>query len=116
MNFQVIAFQKQQKKPHWYGTNIYVVSCISKLSATSGKVEIQTLRTLVDVSLLFFFKLTAYLLSVCIVDTNASMTFFENLFVEQDISSNTTLRRSRLFVEITSKDHSSNVNLSVFFL
>ena len=37
--------------------------------------EIQTLRTLVDVSLLFFFKLTAYLLSVCIVDTNASMTF-----------------------------------------
>ena len=82
---------------------------------TSGKVEIQTLRTLVDVSLLFFFKLTAYLLSVCIVDTNASMTF-ENLFVEQDISSNTTLRRSRLFVEITSKDHSSNVNLYVFLV
>ena len=45
------------------------------LSATSGKVEMHTLRALVDVSLLFFFKLTAYLLSVCIVDTNASMTF-----------------------------------------
>ena len=41
------------EKPHWYGANIYVVSCISKLSATSGKVEMQTLRTLVDVSLLF---------------------------------------------------------------
>ena len=49
----VIAFKKQQKKPHWYGANIYVVSCISKLSATSGEVEIQTLRTLVDVSLMF---------------------------------------------------------------
>ena len=71
----VITFKYGRKKPHWYGANIYVVSCISKLSATSGKVEIQTLRTLVDVSLLFFFKLTAYLLSVCIVDTNASMTF-----------------------------------------
>ena len=53
MNFQVIAFQMQQKKPHWYGANIYVVTCISKLSATSGNVEMHTLHILVDVSLLF---------------------------------------------------------------
>ena len=53
VNFQVIAFQIQQKKPHWYGANIYVVSCISKLSATSGNVEMHTLHILVDVSLLF---------------------------------------------------------------
>ena len=42
-----------EKKPHWHGANIYVVSCISKLSATSGKVKIHTLHTLVDVSLFF---------------------------------------------------------------
>ena len=52
MNFQVITFQIQQKKPHWYGANIYVVSCISKSSATSGNVEMHTLHILVDVSLL----------------------------------------------------------------
>ena len=52
--FSTNSIQIQQKKPYWYGANIYVVSCITKLSATSGKVEIQTLRTLVDVSLLFF--------------------------------------------------------------
>ena len=49
----VIAFKYSRKKPNWYGSNIYVVSCISTLSATSGKVEMHTLRTLVDVSLLF---------------------------------------------------------------
>ena len=69
--FSIIAFKYSRKKPHWYGANIYVVSCISKLSATSGKVEIQTLRTLFDVSLLFFFKLTVHLLSTCLVDINA---------------------------------------------
>ena len=68
-------FQLQQKKPHWYGANIYVVSCISKLSATSGKIEMQTLRTLVDVSLLFFFKLTVHLLSTCLVDINVCCFF-----------------------------------------
>ena len=65
----VIAF-KYIKKPHWYGSNIYVVSCISGLSATSGKVEMQTLRTWVDGSLLFFFKLIVHLLSTCLVDIN----------------------------------------------
>ena len=78
MNFQLITFKYSRKKPHWYGANIYVVSCISKLSATSGKVEIQTLRTLVDVSLLFFFELTVHLLSTCLEDIN--VCFFCNLF------------------------------------
>ena len=73
--FSINDIQKQQQKPHWYGANIYVVSCISKLSATSGKVEIQTLRTLVDVSLLFFFKLTVHLLSTCLVDINVCCCF-----------------------------------------
>ena len=50
--FSTNSIQIQQKKPHWYGANIYVVSCISKLSATSGKFEMHTLRTLVNVSLL----------------------------------------------------------------
>ena len=68
--FSTNSIQIQQKKPHWYGANIHVVSCITKLSATSGKVEIQTLHTLVDVSLLFFFKLTVHLLSTCLVDIN----------------------------------------------
>ena len=48
------------------------------LSATSGKVEIHTLHTLVDQSLLFFFKLTVHLLSTCLVDIN--VCFFCNLF------------------------------------
>ena len=69
--FSTNSIQIQQKKPHWYGVNIYVASCISKLSATSGKVEMYTLQKLVDVSLLFFFKLTVHLLSVCLVDTKA---------------------------------------------
>ena len=68
--FSTNSIQIQQKRPHWYGANTYVVSGISKFSATSGKVEIQTLRTLVDVSLLFFFKLTVHLLSTCLVDIN----------------------------------------------
>ena len=68
--FSTNSIQIQQKKPHWYGTIINVVTCISKLSATSGKVEMQTLRTLVDESLLFFFKLTVHLLSTCLVDIN----------------------------------------------
>ena len=68
--FSTNGIQMQQKKPHWYGSNIYVISCISKLSATSGKVEMQTLRTLVDVSLLFFFKLSVHMLSTCLVDIN----------------------------------------------
>ena len=29
----------QIQQQHWYGSNIYVVSCISNLSATSGKVK-----------------------------------------------------------------------------
>ena len=66
----VIAFKIQQKKPHWYGANICVASCISKLSATSGKVEMHTLHTLVDVSLMFLLKLTVQLLSTCLVDIN----------------------------------------------
>ena len=60
----------QQKMSHWYGANIYVVSCISKLSVTSGEVEMHTSHTFVDVSLMFFLKLTVHLLSVCLVDTN----------------------------------------------
>ena len=51
--FSTNNIQIQQKKPYWYGANIYVVSCISKLSATSGNVEMHTLHILVDVSLLF---------------------------------------------------------------
>ena len=81
--FSTYNIQIQQKKPHWYGANIYVVSCISKLSATSGKVEIQMLRTLVDVSLLFFFKLTVHLLSTCLVDIN--VCFFCNVFKHNTI-------------------------------
>ena len=68
--FSTKSIQIQQKKPHWYGANIYVVSCISKLSATSGKVEIHTLHTLVHESLLFFFKLTVHFLSTCLVGIN----------------------------------------------
>ena len=60
--FSTNSIQMQQKRPRWYDANLYIVSCISKLSATPGKVEIQTLRTLVDVSLLFFFKLTVHLM------------------------------------------------------
>ena len=75
--FTTNSIQIQQKKPHWYG-----ISCISKLSATSGKVEMQTLRTLVDVSLLFFFKLTVHLLSTCLVDINVC---FCNLFKHNTI-------------------------------
>ena len=80
--FSTNNIQIQQKKPYWYGANIYVASCISKLSATSGKVEMQTLRTLVDVSLLFFFKLTVHLLSTCLVDINVC---FCNLFKHNTI-------------------------------
>ena len=54
-NYICNSIQIQQKKPHWYGSNIYVVTCISKLSATSWKVEMHTLHTLVDMSLLFPF-------------------------------------------------------------
>ena len=46
----VTSVNELQKKTHWYGANIYVVSCISKLSATSGKVEMHTLHTLVEES------------------------------------------------------------------
>ena len=81
--FSTNSIQIQQKKPHWYGANIYVVSGISKLSTTSGKVEIQTLRSLVDVSLLFFFKLTVHLLSTCLVDIN--VCFFCNVFKHNTI-------------------------------
>ena len=51
--FSTNSIQIKQKKPHWYGSNIDVVSYISKLSATSEEVEIHMLHTLVDVSLLF---------------------------------------------------------------
>ena len=65
-----------KKKSHiWYDANIYVVSCISKLSATSGEVEMHTLHTLEDVSLMFFLKLTVHLLSACLVDTNVCCCF-----------------------------------------
>ena len=77
-------YQIQQKKPHWYGANIYVISCISKLSATSGKVKMHTLHTLVDASLLFFFKLTVHLLSTCLVDINVCF-FFCNLLKHNTI-------------------------------
>ena len=63
---------------------MYVASCISKLSATSGEVEMHELHTLVDVSLMFFLKLTVHLLSACLVDTNAC---FCNLFVKLVTSS-----------------------------
>ena len=35
--FPIKSIQIQQQ--HWYGSNIYVVSCISNLSASSGKVK-----------------------------------------------------------------------------
>ena len=58
-----------KKNTHWCSANTHVVSCISQLSpATSGKVEMHTLRTLVDVSLFFFFKPTVHLLSTCLED------------------------------------------------
>ena len=68
--FHLISFKYSKKKPHWYGAKVYVVRCISKLSATSGKVQMHTLHTLVDVSLLFFLKLTVHLLHACLEDTN----------------------------------------------
>ena len=67
MHFQLIAFNTAEKS-HIGTVRIYMSSVA--LSATSGKVEIQTLRTLVDVSLLFYFKLPVHLLSTCLVDIN----------------------------------------------
>ena len=48
-----------------------------------------TLRTLVDVSLLFFFKLTVHLLSTCLVDINICFcnVFKHNTIVKLVISS-----------------------------
>ena len=83
-----IAFKHSRKKPYWCGSNIYVVSCISNLSATSEKVKMHTLRTLVDVNLLFFFKLTVHLLSTCLVDINVCFcnVFKHNTIVKLVIS------------------------------
>ena len=51
--FQLIAF-KCSRKSHIGTVRIYMSPVA--LSATSGKVEMHTLRTLVDVSLLFSFE------------------------------------------------------------
>ena len=53
--FSTNSIQMQQNKLYWYGANIYVsvAYIVSKLSATSGKVKMDTLHTLVDASLLF---------------------------------------------------------------
>ena len=87
--FSTNSIQMQQKKPHWYGSNIYVISCIPKLSVSSEKVKIHSVYTLVDVSLLFFFKLTVHLLSTCLVDINVCFcnVFKHNTIVKLVISS-----------------------------
>ena len=80
VNFQLMAFKYSRKTSHIGTVRIYMSSVA--LSATSGKVEMHTLRTLVDVSLLFFFKLTVHLLSTCLVDINVC---FCNLFKHNTI-------------------------------
>ena len=63
MNFKLIAFKHSRKSQ--IGTVRIYMSSVA-LSATSGKVEMHTLRTLVDVSL----YQTVHLLSTFLRDTN----------------------------------------------
>ena len=79
--FSTNNIQIQQKKSHIGTVQIYMSSVA--ISATSGKVKMHTLHTLVDVSLWFFFKLTVHLLSTCLVDIN--VWFFCNLFKHNTI-------------------------------
>ena len=67
--FSTNNIQIQQKKSHIGTVRIYMSSVA--LSAMSGKVDMHTLRTLVDVSL----YQTVHLLSACLIDKNVWVFF-----------------------------------------